>query len=423
MPPSSSSQRILIIAYYFPPLGMGGTQRLAKWCKYLKRLGATPAVITVKPIAYYARDESLLADVAGIEIIRTESLDPARVLFHLQKKSAAPTQAKRRNWMSWFFVPDSRILWLPFALWRAVSLLRREKHKAVVTSGPPHSSHFIGWFLKTFFKIAWLADFRDSWSGGDFQPEPTALHRRINLALQKFILRRADSITAISPRLADELKTQSRFEIKKFNIIANGYDPDDFSTQVELDRSFTVVFCGAITNITNPRTLIEGFRAFIEISQLAPEAARLRFVGADLTGNIGEWVRENNLSDYVDMSGYVSHAEAITAMRQAIVLIYLAAPGASDVYIGGKTYEYLAARRPVICIGKPVDGMHILQSHTPTRTCGFDDIDAIARALLAYYKENADGKLTTARDDMPVEFSRSFQAQRVFELLFDAKPI
>jgi len=396
---------------------MGGTQRLAKWCKYLKRLGASPTVITVKPIAYYARDESLLSDVAGIRIIRTESLDPGRVLFHLQKQSASPTQAKRRRWMSWLFVPDSRILWLPFALWRAALLLRREKHEAAITSGPPHSSHFMGWLLKKLFGIVWLADFRDSWSGGDFQPEPTALHRRLNLALQRFILRRADSITVISQRLADEMKMQSKYEHLKFHVVANGYDPDDFSMPAELDRSFTVVFCGAITNITNPQTLIEGFRAFIEMSQLAPGEARLRFVGADLTGKVVQRVRENNLIEYVDLPAYVSHAKAILAMRQAVVLVYIAAPDTSDVYIGGKTYEYFAAQRPALCIGKPVDGMQVLQNHAPTRTCSFYEIDSIARALLAFYTEFKGGTLSTVSHAVPLEFSRSFQAGRVLELI------
>ena len=415
--------RTLLIAYYFPPLGMGGTQRLAKWCKYLKRLGATPTVITVKPIAYYARDESLLSDVAGINVIRTESLDPGRVLFHLQKKNASATQAKRRSWMSWFFVPDSRILWLPFALRSSILFLRRDKHTAVITSGPPHSSHFIGWILKKFLGIIWLADFRDSWSGGDFQPEPTRLHRRINLALQRFVLQRADVLTAISPRLADELTTQRDLKGLNLNVIPNGYDPDDFSTPVAVDKSFTVVFCGAITNITDPQTLIGGFRVFIEMSQCAPGETRLRFVGADLTGKVGRQVRENNLTEYVDLPAYVSHAEAILAMRRAAVLVYIAAPETSEVYIGGKTYEYLAARRPVLCIGKPVDGMKALQNHAPARTCSFHEIDGIARALLAFYTEFKDGKISVVSAAIPAEFSRSFQAGQLLELIGQAKTI
>jgi len=55
--PSTSPQiikRVLLVAYYFPPLGMSGTQRVAKWGKYFLRLGWEVTIITVKPIAYYA---------------------------------------------------------------------------------------------------------------------------------------------------------------------------------------------------------------------------------------------------------------------------------------------------------------------------------------------------------------------------------
>jgi hypothetical protein len=151
-----------------------------------------------------------------------------------------------------------------------------------------------------------------------------------------------------------------------------------------------------------------------------PGEAQLRFVGADLTGKVVEWARENNLSEYVAPPAYVSHAEAIAAMRRAAVLAYLAAPGTSEVYLGGKTYEYLAARRPVLCIGEAVDGVAILQKHATARVCGFHDIDAIARALLAFYREFSGAAPAAVSGVVPNEFSRRFQAERVLEFIMSA---
>ena len=59
-------RRVLILAYYFPPLGMGGVQRAVKFVKYLPQFGWTPEVITVKPVRYHACDESLLSDVQSM---------------------------------------------------------------------------------------------------------------------------------------------------------------------------------------------------------------------------------------------------------------------------------------------------------------------------------------------------------------------
>ncbi len=427
MSTSRSIRQILFIAYYFPPLGMGGTQRLAKWCKYLLRSGVLPKVITIKPIAYYAYDESLLDDVANVEIIRTESLDPARLLFHMGRslRAGAASYAAKRSWMSWFFVPDSRVLWIPFATWQAVRLARREHYDAIVTSGPPHSSHFIGWFLKKTVgrkrsrKLVWLADFRDSWAGGEVQPEPTPLHRWLNHAMQKFILRRADVVTTISLQLIEELKTYANSLEVTPHLLSNGYDPEDFAVSSPLSEIFTVVFCGSTTSIANPQTLLEGFRAFSEIAQLRPGMARLRFVGTDLAGTLGTQVKKNHLEPFVEIAGYVRHAEAVAAMQQASLLVYIAAPGTSAVTVGGKTYEYLASRRPVLCIGEPVAGLQLLRQHLPSRYCEYHDIDGVARAMLAFFREFTAGQLMPAQA-IPEEFSRQYQASQLLALLESA---
>jgi len=73
-------QRILILTYYFPPLGMGGTQRVAKFVKYLPHFGWQPTIVTVKDVAYYAFDPKLLRDVRSAQVVRTGSLDPQRLM-------------------------------------------------------------------------------------------------------------------------------------------------------------------------------------------------------------------------------------------------------------------------------------------------------------------------------------------------------
>ncbi|RMD96362.1 MAG: hypothetical protein D6814_11545, partial [Calditrichaeota bacterium] len=79
-------KKILLISYYFPPLGMGGTQRMASFARYLPQFGWQPVVLTVKPIRYYARDPELLKGLEKIQIYRTESMDPLRLAFRLAEK-------------------------------------------------------------------------------------------------------------------------------------------------------------------------------------------------------------------------------------------------------------------------------------------------------------------------------------------------
>ena len=56
-------KHLLVLAYYFPPMGMSGVQRVSKFVKYLPDNGWRVTVVTPTPAGYFAYDESLLSDV------------------------------------------------------------------------------------------------------------------------------------------------------------------------------------------------------------------------------------------------------------------------------------------------------------------------------------------------------------------------
>ncbi len=59
-------RKVLVIAYYFPPIGGSGTQRPVKFVKYLPQFGWQPYVIsTDRPYGdgSEGRNETLLADI------------------------------------------------------------------------------------------------------------------------------------------------------------------------------------------------------------------------------------------------------------------------------------------------------------------------------------------------------------------------
>ncbi len=55
--------KVLVIAYYYPPLGLSGVQRTVKFTKYLKDYNWEPTVITTGNVAYFAHDESLQKEI------------------------------------------------------------------------------------------------------------------------------------------------------------------------------------------------------------------------------------------------------------------------------------------------------------------------------------------------------------------------
>ncbi|MDZ7344791.1 MAG: glycosyltransferase [candidate division KSB1 bacterium] len=414
-----TTPRVLFVSYYFPPLGMGGTQRIAKWCKYLYRLGWQISVVTVKPISYYAFDESLLGELEGIRIVRAGSLDPARVLHLLRREKPRSGSLKegKTNWLFWFLLPDSRILWLPFALWKAWREIRRQNIPVIVTSGPPHSCHFIGWLLAKFTGIKWVSDFRDSWLQGNLLPTPTALHRWFHRAMEKRILSEADTITTTSEALAATLAQIGQRATAATHFLPNGYDAEDFAGPAPaVDHCFDVTYAGAISRFADPRTLLEGFRWFVETAELSPSETKLHLIGADVTGHLTNWIAQYQLTEYVQAHGYVPHREAVQALRRSDLLVYLVSPGSFVSLIPGKTFEYIAAGKPVLAIGDRIEGMQLLLKHAPTRHCPFEAVDAIGCALLAFYQEFRNGELAQPTPPPP-EFSRESQARKLAEIL------
>lgn len=65
---SPAPRKVLIIAYYFPPLGLSGVQRILKFTKYLPDFDWQPVVLTVGNTKYYAFDDGLLKELHGKDI-------------------------------------------------------------------------------------------------------------------------------------------------------------------------------------------------------------------------------------------------------------------------------------------------------------------------------------------------------------------
>ena len=68
-------KKVLIIAYYFPPLGWSGVQRTLKFVKYLRDFDWDPIVVTVGETKFSILDKSLEDELPkGIKIIRVDDI-------------------------------------------------------------------------------------------------------------------------------------------------------------------------------------------------------------------------------------------------------------------------------------------------------------------------------------------------------------
>ena len=85
-------------------------------------------------------------------------------------------------------------------------------------------------------------------------------------------------------------------------------------------------------------------------------------------------------------TGYVPHREAIALTRSADLLflpMYNVAPGMRAATVPGKTYEYLAARRPILAAVPAGDLRDILAEAGNAHLCAPDDVEGLATAIEA----------------------------------------
>src|SRR5215216_1430484 len=154
-----TGRRVLVIAYYFPPLGGAGVQRILKFVKYLPEFGWTTTVVSTRSRVYGTHDETLLDEIPeGIRVVRTPGFPVARWLGILLGKLGL---RRLRLWALW---PDGGLGWAPAAFLAARRELRRERPDVIFSTSAPYGGHLVALALHRLTAIPWVADFRDEWA-------------------------------------------------------------------------------------------------------------------------------------------------------------------------------------------------------------------------------------------------------------------
>lgn len=400
---------------------MGGTQRPAKFAKYLPNYGWQVTVLTVKPIAYWAQDASVLKELEQSRIIRTGSLDPQRVLQICKRhKESSPGASHTGKGLLSFInetvvplliLPDSKILWRWHAVLAASRLLRSEKFDAIFTTSPPHSVHLIGRLLAKKFSLPWVADFRDAWSGGVVVREPTPIHALLQKRLQDKVLTSANEVICVSEGIRQDLSQQYGQE-DKFHLITNGFDPEDYPVRTRKKDDGLFLFChsGSITRFSDPAPVLQALRS---LKAQQPELARriqFIYVGYDAIGDFMSRVTEFGLEDMIRHPGYLSHREALQHLVNADALVLVACGGKEAHFIPGKTFEYLGAQKPILAVSNVADTIELLKPFPWVHFCSPDDADRLSDVIkqISQTKE----KIKADSETLKI-YDRAYQARQL----------
>ena len=130
-------------------------------------------------------------------------------------------------------------------------------------------------------------------------------------------------------------------------------------------------------------------------------------------------IEENDLNDYVTYIDNLNHNKVIDNLvsSQLLFLPLNNSPNVNGI-IPGKTYEYIAAQRPILCIGDiNGDTSKILHKTNAGSVIGFDDINLIKQEILRFYNLYKLKKLNVDSDNYKI-YSRKELASK-FANIFD----
>lgn len=423
-------KKVLIITYYWPPAGGPGVQRWLKFVKYLPQYGIEPVVYIPSNAHYPIIDESLLEDIPkDVTIIKQSIREPYKWAGILSKKKSKTiskgiipktgSQSIIDKFLLFIrgnmFIPDARKQWVRPSVQYLSTYISDFGIDTVITTGPPHSLHFIGLKLQKQSQVTWIADFRDPWTtiGYHKKLKLTNRSKKKHAAMEYEVLNAADRLIVTSEVTKKEFAQKTN---KPITVITNGYDVNSVK-QPPLDSKFSMAHIGSLLSERNPEAL------WIVLKELIAENSDFASdFELNLVGHVGEDVLKSiescGIINYVNNVGYVSHNESIVCQKKSQVLLLIEIDNDdTKCIIPGKLFEYMVSNRPIVALGpKGSDVEDILRETNTGDYFYYDAYQSLKDIIYKHYLSYKEGKLESQGIGLQ-KYSREALTKTLAELL------
>ncbi|HEY6830056.1 MAG TPA: glycosyltransferase [Gemmatimonadaceae bacterium] len=391
-------RRILLLAYFFPPIGGAGAQRNTKLARYLPDFGYELRVITgpgTPGHRWAPVDFTLSGEIEGpVDVHRIPGPEPPW-------RTGWAGRAER--WL--------RLEW-PWQRWwetNAVQLARAvgQDVDLVYCSLAPFATARAAATISKVLRKPLVLDLEDPWALDEMMAYETGLHRRLELRDMQRALSAADAIVMNTPEAERRLvATFPELRAKRITSIVNGYDAADFEGTVpeRTDRVLRIVHTGSLHASaqdrsairrrvlggtmgrvhTRSRSLLYLMQALSELIAERPEVAER--IEVHLAGRLTASDRALiDKSPLIREHGFLPHLDTIALIRSADLLflpMHDVAPGQRVAIVPCKTYEYLGSDRPILAAVPDGDARDFLAEAGTAELTRPTDVGAMKAAVL-----------------------------------------
>ncbi|MFW5741391.1 MAG: glycosyltransferase, partial [Myxococcota bacterium] len=343
----SDQLRALLVSYAFPPVGGAGIQRSVKLAKFLPEFDIQPSVLTVRNPSVPLRDDTFDRDFPpGMEIVRAATLEPgygvkqATWTSHGQRPPSLRKRVMGQGVQvaKQLMVPDPQVLWLPGA---NTALARRQwgnrPDDVLFITAPPFSQFWLAPLARLKPGTGIVLDYRDEWS--TLRTAYEMLQARMTAAagevMENLLLRFAHAVTTATEEFRENLLRLYPFlDPARVVAIPNGYDPDDFPSEVPPPPRdhFVLAYAGTVFRLTSAQGLIGGIRRLHEREPELAKLLKVRFMGR-IVETERLWF-EGTEQLGVEQVGYVPHDQVLTELARSHLALCLLdeVPGVERIY-------------------------------------------------------------------------------------------
>ena len=369
-------RRVLLVCHSYPP-GVQYVLRAVKFAELLPKHGWDVVVLTPGGVASDANADMISPRQS---VIRTRHIPTLSTLARRWRSRGSPERyADRphidrpsrnshgmlerfaRRALLWGDTPDAMVGWVPFATTAGLRAVRQLNIDVVCATAPAFSTAVTGALISRWSHVPLVLDFRDVWTlderdpfgviGGSFVAEKARRRLALIRRLEKHVVTRAEHVVFASTEAQRRYVCQYPSLGGRTSTIFNGAEPDEFR-DVEPFASPTIAHVGTIHGyqLLQVVSLLRGFARARE-SDL-PKNTRLTFVGfiAEGVEDIRSEVNRLRLTEFVEFTGPIPHADALDHMQRSHVLLLFS--GKSRVPRLSKISEYVATGRPVLAFGE-----------------------------------------------------------------------
>ncbi|MEM8487729.1 MAG: glycosyltransferase [Bacteroidota bacterium] len=419
-------KHLLVIAYYFPPMGLSGVQRITKFVKYLPAYGWRTTVLTVAPGGYFAFDEALMRDLdqPEINIHRTQAFDPTR-FFRKQRTIELPKEASRKRLSGLsqlLFVPDNKIGWYRIAVKKALQLHKEKPFDGILATAPPYTCGLIARRVSKQCNIPFVLDLRDDWLENPRHHYPTILHQKAHKRLESSVFNAASSIITVNGRIADAIRGRHPNRANIVSVIDQGFDPEDFETAPSIPNAapetLHFLYSGVFYDRQKPDYFLE---ALSRVVRENPETSvKAHFAGL-VPHDMEALVERFGLHNHVVLHGYVDHDIAIAHLKRADVLWMTVGSGPGQEQIStSKLFEYFGAQKPILGLVPEGAARHALSKCKAAFIAPPEDVEAIEAQIRLIYAQWKESVLKRPGEAFVAQYNRRLLAGALADLLREA---